>query len=44
LANILFVILGSLVVTVVEGLFGRGWDNLFIPICAALATKLILAR
>lgn len=37
------IILGSLAVTVVEGMIGRGWDNLFIPISAALVIKLILA-
>ncbi len=44
LTGVLLVILGSFAVTVVEGLFGRGWDNLFIPICAAFAARLILAR
>lgn len=43
LAKTFLIILGSLVVTVVEGMIGKGWDNLFIPISAALVTRLILA-
>lgn len=44
LINISLIILGSIAVTVVEGMLGRGWDNLFIPIFAGLVTRLILAR
>lgn len=32
----LFVLGGSLLLTIVEAVFGRGWDNLFVPIVAGL--------
>lgn len=34
---------GSLALTLIEGALGRGWDNLFIPISAAIITRIILA-
>ena len=43
LTKAFFIILGSIAVTVVEGIIGRGWDNLFIPISAGLVARLILA-
>lgn len=36
LDKILIIFGGSLLLTVVEAVFGRGWDNLFIPIVAGL--------
>lgn len=32
----LFVLGGSLFLTIIEAVFGRGWDNLFVPIIAGL--------
>lgn len=34
---------GSLALTVVEGALGRGWDNLFIPVSAAIVTRMVLS-
>jgi len=42
LPKIFLIALGSLGLTIVEGLFGKGWDNLFIPIFAGLTIYLIL--
>ena len=42
--QLLFIVLGSVFVTIVEGMFGRGWDNLFIPVSAGLAAQFILGR
>ena len=33
---IFFAVISSLVLSFIEGFFGRGWDNLFIPPCAGL--------
>lgn len=41
--KVYFIFGGSLVLTVIEGALGRGWDNLFIPISAAIITRTILA-
>jgi hypothetical protein len=43
LTKALLIIVGSLVVTVIEGMIGKGWDNLFIPVSAALVARLILS-
>jgi len=43
LTKALLIIVGSLVVTIIEGMIGKGWDNLFIPVSAALVARLILA-
>ncbi len=37
-----FISFGALALTVVEGVLGRGWDNLFIPVAAAIVTRMIL--
>ena len=34
LSNMMFVFGGSLLLTIIEALFGKGWDNLFIPLVA----------
>lgn len=42
LAKVCVILLGSLVLTAVEGALGHGWDNLFIPISAAIVTRMVL--
>jgi dolichol kinase len=37
-----YLVLGSLAVTIVEGAFGKGWDNLFVPLSAGFAAQLVL--
>lgn len=43
LAEVFFVVLGALALSIVEGLSGRGWDNLFIPLFGGLTIYLILS-
>jgi phytol kinase len=38
----LLLVLGALGVTAVEGLLGRGWDNLLVPVCGGMALQWVL--
>jgi dolichol kinase len=40
--NMLIVFGSSLVLTIIEAIFGRGWDNLFIPLASGIALYLIV--
>ncbi len=42
LAKVCMMLVGALAVTAVEGCLGRGWDNLFIPVAAAVVTRMVL--
>lgn len=42
LSKIFFIALGSLALTLVEGLSGKGWDNLFVTLFGGLIIYLIL--
>jgi len=42
LSKVCLILGGALVLTAVEGALGRGWDNLFIPVTAAIITRIIL--
>jgi len=42
LSKISFLLLSALLLTFIEGLFGRGWDNFFVPIFGGLVIYLLL--
>jgi len=42
LSKIIFVLLGSLTLTIIEAVFSKGWDNLFIPLASGIFLFFIL--
>ncbi|MEK7274446.1 MAG: hypothetical protein AAB110_04240 [Candidatus Desantisbacteria bacterium] len=40
--KISFVLLGALILSIIEGVSGKGWDNLFIPVSGGIVLYLII--